>query len=141
MNFVGLVELQLCRERTAQLASEAFQRPHFTRREERLGLCRVELAAGNDFPDSKIARLALELLVVLVHFAAAFRAADAQGRKVSRNGVAFVILCLTDEVPGHLDDFTHELLAFELAMLHLREFEFPFRCQFRREELGNAEAV
>jgi len=54
-----------------------------------------------------------------MHFAAAFRAADAKGRKVSRNGVAFVILRLTDQMPGHLDYFTHELLALELAMLHL----------------------
>ena len=130
-----------CGERSAEPASESIEWPHASLAQQGVGLGNLDLPAAHDLPEPELARLALELLVVLVHFAAAFRAADAQGRKVSRNGVAFVILCLTDKVPGHLDDFTHELLAFELAMLHLREFEFPFRCQFRREELGNAEAV
>jgi len=55
LNVVGVVELQFCRERTAKLASEAFQRSDFARGEQCLGLGSIELAAGDNLPDTKIA--------------------------------------------------------------------------------------
>ncbi len=41
----------------------------------------------------------------------------------------------------HRDDLAHERVALQLAVLHLRELEFPLRRELRGEELGHAQAV
>ena len=141
LHFVGVVELQLGRERSPELAAKAFERADFAMGEQRLGFGNLELAPGDDFPHAEIARLALELLVVLVDFAAAFRTTRGQRCKVSRDRVALVVLRLPDDVLRHLHDLAHELRALQLAVLHLRQLEFPFGGELRRKQLRHAESV
>ena len=45
--------------------------------------------------------------------------------EVAGDRVALVLLRLADDVLRHVDDLAHELVARELAVLHLRELELP----------------
>ena len=115
--------------------------PSCRSRSKRVGFGDVELPPAHDLPEAERAGLALELLVVLVHFAAAFRAARGQRAEIAGDRVALVALGLADDVLRHGDDLAHERVALQLAVLHLRELELPLRRELRREELGHAEAV
>ena len=100
-----------------------------------------QLPAGENFPESEIARLALELLVIFMHLTAAFRAARVDGAEVAGNRIVLEVFRLPDDVLGHLDDARHKLLAREFALLHERQFLFPFGRQLGGIQLGNTEAM
>ena len=137
LRLVGLVELELRRERAPQLAPESFQGSHLALRKQRLGLGYFQLTAGDDLPHAEVAGLALELLVLFVDFATALGTSCAQGREIALDRIAFMVLRLRDNVLRHRDDLTHEVLALALSVLHLRELEFPFGGELRRKKLGN----
>src|SRR4029450_2099460 len=86
-NLVRVVELELRRERPADLAAKTFEGTDRALGEKRLGFGNLELPTRDDLPHAEIAGLALELLVLLVHFAAAFRAARRERREVARDRV------------------------------------------------------
>src|SRR4029079_7412173 len=138
---VRVAQLDRRGERTPQPAAEAFERADLALAQQRVGFADLELASAHDLPEAEVARLALELLVVLVDLAAALRAARRERAEVARDRVALVALRLADDVLGDLDDLAHERIALQLPALHLRELEFPFGGQFRRKELGNAQPV
>ena len=141
LHLVRVGHLELSGEGPPKLTAEAFQRAHCAGLEQGLCLGDVELTAGDDFPHFEVAGLTLEFSVLLVHFAAALRAACSERREVAGNRVAFVVFCLTHDVLRHLDDIAHELLALEFAVLHLRQPELPFGGEFRRKQLRNAQPV
>ncbi len=64
----------------------------------------LELAARQDAPEREVAVLALELLVVLLHDAAAFGARRVERRVLARHGVALMRLRTSDDVLGHVGD-------------------------------------
>ena len=102
---------------------------------------RFELATGNNFPERKIAFHALEFLVILVNFAAAFRARHKDRAKIAGDRVVLEILGLTDDVLGHVDNFGHEFLAFQLAFFHQRELFLPVGGEFRRIQFRYPQTV
>jgi hypothetical protein len=124
--------------RPRRLRKPRAARPFFAK--ERVGFADFELSPAHDLR-SEIAGLALELLVVLMDLAAAFRAARRKGAEVAGNRVALVALRLADDMLGDLDDLAHESIALQLAVLHLRELEFPFGGELGREELGHAQTM
>src|SRR5437588_273579 len=75
-------------KRPALLAAETLKRTDLPVCEQFLDFGNLELAAGNDFPKTEIAFLALELLVILVNFTTAFRAASFQRAEVPGHGIA-----------------------------------------------------
>jgi hypothetical protein len=52
-----------------------------------------------------------------------------------------VRLRAVDDMPRHLGDALHELVARELAVLHFLQPVFPLAGELRRNELGNLEAA
>jgi hypothetical protein len=140
-HLVGVVQVNRRGERLAEPAPESLQRADAPLLEQRVGFGDLELPAAHDLPEAERARLALELLVVFVHFAAAIRAPRVERAEVAGDRVALVSLGLADDVLGHRDDLAHERVALQLAALHLRELEFPLRRELRRKELGHAQAV
>ena len=60
---------------------------------------------------------------------------------VTGDGVAVVFFRLFDHVLGHGGDFGHELLAAELALLHLRELVFPLAGQLGLGEFLHVQAA
>src|SRR5262249_11808634 len=99
----------------ALFAAETLQRADLSVRQEFFDFGDFQLATGHDFPQTKIAFLALKLLVVLMNFAAAFWASNFQRAEVARNSVALVPLGLADDRAGHLGNLFHEVNAFHLA--------------------------
>ena len=88
----------------------------------------LQLPAGHDFPQREIAFLALELFVILLDLAAAFRARDLSASPKSPGTVSLSCrFALANDVPRHLGDFLHELLALQLAARHLLQLESPIR--------------
>ena len=141
LDFVVVAELEPRGKRPSGLAAKTLERTDRAVGEQRFGLGNLELTAGDDLPHPEVAGLALELLVLLVHFAAAFRAARGERREIAGNRIALVVFGLRDDVLGHTDDLAHELLALKLAMLHLRQPEFPVGGELGREKLRNAQPV
>ncbi len=68
--------------------------------------------------------------VVLLDHAAAVRAGRGQRGVIARDGVAVVLLGLLDDALRHVGDAVHELVAAELALLHLGELVLPLAGQF-----------
>src|SRR5262245_60074178 len=125
------------RERTADAAPKALQRTDCAVPNQGLGLLPLDPAASDDLPDREVALRALELLVVLVHRAAALRALDRERRdRVVGERAALDPL---HEIPGRLDDVLHELFAPQLPMLHLLELELPGAGELGRAQLVDAE--
>ena len=126
MNLVGVGQFESRREGPTLLAAETFQRTDRALDHERLGFGNVQLPPRDDLPEAEVAGLALKLLVFLVHFAAALRAARRKRREIAGDGVALMMLRLGDDMLGHAHDIAHELLPLQFAVLHLREPEHPF---------------
>ena len=130
-------------ERFAHLAPETLQRPDLPFGDELLDFLDLKHPAAQRLPDRKIALFidALELLVLLVDFAAAFRARRFQHAKIAGNGVVLVFFGALDDVPRHVGNLRHEFVAAFLPALDLVQLEFPIAGQFRFGQFGDAEAV
>src|SRR5262249_13196425 len=122
-------------------ASKTLERPNLPLRKQRFGFGDFELPAGDDLPHLEIARLALELAIFLVDFAAALWTPCGERREVSWNRVALIILRLSHDVLSHAHDLAHELRTLELPVLHLGELEFPLSGQLGREQFRNSQTV
>src|SRR5947207_14289058 len=79
-----------CGKRFADSAAETRQGPHRALGYQRLDFLGGELAARHDFPDRKVALLALELAIGLLHLAAALGTRSLQGEE-NGSGVIAVI--------------------------------------------------
>ncbi len=88
-------------------------------------------------PDVEIAGLALELAVGLLDDAAVLGAGGGDGGESLFRNVAG--LDALHQVPRHLLDVLHELLARQLGLFHLLELELPVAGEFRRGEFIDAE--
>ena len=119
-------------ERFAHFAAKTLQRSHLAFGDELLDFRNFQLAAGNDFPQAKVAFLALKFLVVFVNLPAALRAGNLKGAEIARHRIALMALGLRHDVPGHVGDLFHELRALHLPARHLAQFEFPVPRQFGR---------
>ena len=103
-------------------------------RDQRLGFRGLELAAAQDLPEAEVARRvdALELLVLLVHFAAALRARHASAWRSrrescrSRSSSPAPTMCFVMSTISRMN-----VVALELAVLHLRELELPLGGELR----------
>ncbi len=135
-----VVEHDVGVEQPAHLVAEAQQRADLAVAQQGFDLVVLELAAGDDLPGAPVAALAGELLVVLLHHAAALRARRLQGDELAGHGVGFVALGALDDLARHLGDLVHEGFAAELAVLHLRQLVFPAAGELRRGQRGDAQA-
>ena len=96
-------------------------------------------AARGHLPDREVALLALELAIVLLHHAAAFRAGDRDGRIDDVRDLAR--LDRADDLAYELGNLLHELVAAELALLDQLELVLPFAGQLRRCQLDDVQHV
>ena len=110
-DFVGIGQFERCGKRTTQLAAESFQRTDRAIAQQRIGFGEFQLTAGHDLPEAEVAVLALEFLVLLVHFPAALRAAGGERAEIDVDRVVLVRLRLADDVLRHFDDLAHEIRA------------------------------
>src|SRR6266581_4027672 len=126
-------------KRLAGPAAEAREGSHRPLDDQRLDLLGGELAAGDHFPDRKVAFLALELAVVFLHLAAALRARGVQCTKCRVGDLA--PFDARHHLAGKIDDVIHELAAREIPVLHLLQLEFPVSGELRRRQLVDAEVA
>src|SRR5690606_26501705 len=113
-------------KRKSLLAAETLQRTDLFFRDELFDFLRLKHATAQRFPNGEVALLALALFILLVNFAATFRAGDFQRAEIARNRIVLERLRPLDNPARHLFDALHELRATQLPALHLAQFIFPF---------------
>src|SRR5437667_782854 len=109
----------------ARFAAESLQRPDLALLNQLLDFGNLELSAGDNFPQAKIALLALELFIIFMDLAAALRTWGFERSEIARDGIAFVTLGFIHDSARHVRDFFHEIGALHLPPRHAAQLEFP----------------
>ena len=135
-------------ERPARFGAEAVQGPDVLVVQKLLHFGRLKSPSCGRFAKRKPTSLQRAVFasagvatVVFFHNATAVGARCGQRGVVTGDGVAVVFLGLFDHALGHGGNFGHELLAAELAVLHLRELVLPLAGEFGFGQLFHAQTT
>ena len=142
------LEHDLGSERPTRFGAKAIERTDFFLAHELLYFGQFKSAACRCFAEGKTAALFATGLagagvaaVVFFHDAAAIGTGALQGGVVAGDGVAVVLFGFFHHALGHGGDFGHKGLTPHLALLHQRQFVFPFTGQFGLGQLFHTQAA